>query len=169
MSEYRPGVCNIGPAEVARRRRAGHAAAAATLALAAVLVLARAPRPARLLLALPAAAAASGYIQARRRFCAGFGSRGIRNFGQLGAWEAVPDPADRAADLATSRRIGAASAAAGLALGALASLWPAPRVARRGAARAASAPRRRRPGAGDVRRARRRSGSTSGSRAAGAA
>ena len=30
-SEYRPGVCNIGPAEIARRRMAGHVGLVATL------------------------------------------------------------------------------------------------------------------------------------------
>ena len=34
---YRPGVCNIGPAEIARRRRAGHVGALATVGLLAVL------------------------------------------------------------------------------------------------------------------------------------
>jgi hypothetical protein len=30
--EYRPGVCNIGPAEIARRRRAGHVGLLVTVA-----------------------------------------------------------------------------------------------------------------------------------------
>ena len=35
---YQPGVCNIGPAEIARRRRAGHTGLLATVALFAILV-----------------------------------------------------------------------------------------------------------------------------------
>jgi hypothetical protein len=36
--QYAPGTCNIGPAEIAIRRRAGHAGVAVTAALATVLV-----------------------------------------------------------------------------------------------------------------------------------
>ncbi len=35
-SEYRPGTCNIGPAEIGRRRRAGHVGLLATLGLASL-------------------------------------------------------------------------------------------------------------------------------------
>jgi hypothetical protein len=124
MTEYVPGVCNIGPAEIGRRRRAGHVGSAATLVLLALLLRARAPRPARLLVALPATSAASGYLQARRRFCAGFGARGVANFGPLGSWEVVTDPEARARDRATSRRIGAASAAVGLVVALAAAALP---------------------------------------------
>src|SRR5450759_1193889 len=73
--EYEPGICKIGPAEVARRLRAGHVGLVATLGLYTGLTMIGAPRLARLLVALPAAGAASGYLQARLQFCAGFGSR----------------------------------------------------------------------------------------------
>ena len=118
MSQYEPGVCNIGPAEIARRRNSGHVAALASAALLSVLVGTRAPRGWRLLVALPAATSASGYLQARSHFCAGFGSRGLFNFGALGEEQEVADPEARALDAATSRRIGIQSAAVGLAVGA---------------------------------------------------
>ncbi len=126
-SDYVPGVCNIGGPEVAARRRAGHLASVATLALAGLLLGTRASRPARLLLAVPAAGAASGYIQARSRFCAGFGSRGVTNFGELGSWERVVDDEARAADRARSRRIGLQSLGIGVAVAAAALALPAPR------------------------------------------
>ena len=115
MSEYQPGVCNIGPPEIARRRRAGHVAAVAAAGLAAGLIAVRAPRVTRLIVALPAASAASGYLQARHRFCAGFGSRGVVNFGPVGEVTEVVDPQAHALDVATSRRIGLQSLAIGLA------------------------------------------------------
>ncbi len=121
---YSPGQCNIGPAEIARRRRAGHVGTAVAVGLLAGLVLADAPRAARLLVALPAAGAASGYLQARLRFCAGFGSRGVFNFGEIGSLETVPDAVDRERDRARSRQIGAASAAIGVAAGVAAALLP---------------------------------------------
>jgi hypothetical protein len=54
---YQPGTCNIGPAEIARRRRAGHVGLGAAIVLLAGLVAIGAPPLSRLLVALPAAAA----------------------------------------------------------------------------------------------------------------
>jgi hypothetical protein len=50
------------------------------------------------LLFFPAAASASGFIQARLRFCAGFARRGIFNFGKLGQAQQVVEEEARAAD-----------------------------------------------------------------------
>lgn len=122
--EYVPGVCNIGPAEIARRRRAGHVGLVATIAALGVAVAVDAPRPVRLLVGLPAATAASGYLQARARFCAGFGSVGVFNFGAVGATRSVVDPEARAADQATARRIGLRSTLIGAAAGVGAALLP---------------------------------------------
>lgn len=124
LSTYQPGVCNIGPAEIARRRRAGHVGLLVTVILFAILVAVSAPPLARLLLVLPAAAAASGYLQAALRFCAGFGSRGLFNFGSVGPTEQVLDPADRARDRARARQIGLMSLAIGVAVGIVAALLP---------------------------------------------
>ena len=81
-----------------------------------------APPLARLLLILPAAAAASGYLQARFKFCAGFGSRGVFNFGDVGTTEQVANDAARALDRDRSRQIGLASLAIGIVVGVLAVL-----------------------------------------------
>ncbi len=86
---YQPGVCNIGPAEIRRRRLSGYLG----LVVAAVfLVLAFAlgwAAPWRLLVALPVFLAAQGFLQAAFHFCVGFASRGLYNFGELGTEEAV--------------------------------------------------------------------------------
>src|SRR6476646_7828567 len=94
---YQPGVCNIGPLEIRRRRRAGHVGLVAAVVLLAILV------------AIPAAMAASGYLQAWLKFCAGFGSRGIFNFGEVGQTHQVVDAEGRARDRARARQIGFAS------------------------------------------------------------
>ncbi len=122
--EYRPGVCNIGPVEIARRRRAGHVGLLVTVAAFAALVAIDAPPLARLILIVPAAAAASGYLQAWLKFCAGFGSRGIFNFGPLGDTQQVVDEDARARDRARAKRIGLASLAIGVAVGVLAAVIP---------------------------------------------
>ena len=95
---YQAGACNIGPAEIARRRRSGHIGAALTVGLLAVLLGIDAPPAARLLLAIPAAMAAVGYLQASLRFCAAYGFWGVFNFGELGRRQAVADPASLARD-----------------------------------------------------------------------
>ena len=123
-TEYRPGVCNIGPAEIARRRRAGHIGLVGTVGLLAGLVVVDAPPVARLLVALPAAIAASGYLQARLRFCAGFGSAGVFNFGEVGGTEQVGDADARRRDRVRARQIGLASFAIGLAVGVAAVVLP---------------------------------------------
>jgi len=121
---YRPGVCNIGPREISRRRRAGHVGLAATIGLLALLVAVDAPPVTRLALAIPATISASGYLQARLKFCAGFGQLGIMNFGELGDSVVVADDQARAADRRRARQIGFASMAVGGAVGVLAVLLP---------------------------------------------
>lgn len=113
---YESGRCNIGPAEIARRRRFGHLFAAVTaIALASLLIL-DAPAWARLVLFFPAAGAAAGYLQAALRFCADYGWRGVFNFDRAGhdRTTAVADPAARRRDRRLALFIGAASAAVGL-------------------------------------------------------
>jgi hypothetical protein len=122
--EYRPGACNIGAAEIARRRRAGHVGLLATVVTFGVLVAVDAPPAARLIVALPAAVAASGYLQAKLHFCAGFGSRGVFNFGPLGQMQEVADGDARAQDRSRANQIGLASLAVGVAVGVLAALLP---------------------------------------------
>ncbi len=123
-SLYRPGVCNIGPGEIARRRRVGHVGLVASLLLLAILVLTGLPAWTRLLIAIPAILSASGYLQARLRFCAAFGWRGVFNFETPGHMEAIIDPEARARDLTRARQIGFASLVIGLAAGLIAMLLP---------------------------------------------
>jgi hypothetical protein len=123
---YRAGACNIGPQEIARRRRGGHAGSVLTIATFGLLVAVGAPRGLRLAVAFPATAAAAGYLQARLRFCAGFGLRGLANFGPLGRTDAVTDAEARARDRRRAFQIGAASLAVGAATGILAALIPVP-------------------------------------------
>lgn len=123
-AEYMPGVCNIGPAEIARRRRSGHIGLLVSIAVLAALVLVGAPHWTRLILVLTVGAAASGYLQAWFHFCAGFGSRGVFNFGPLGVVQSVIDPQARARDRARSLQIGLASLAVGVVVAVVAVILP---------------------------------------------
>ena len=120
--DYQPGVCNIGPAEIARRRRVGHLGLIAAIGLFVLLVALGAPAIARLLVALPAGLAAAGYLQARMRFCAAFATAGIH--GEIGATHKVEDAESLRTDRATARRIVATSGLIGLAVGVIAVLLP---------------------------------------------
>ena len=122
--EYQPGVCNIGPAEIASRRRAGHVGVIASVVLFVVLVAIGAPPIARLLVALPVAVAASGYLQAYLKFCAGFGSRGVFNFGDVGETQQVADADARRRDRVRATQIGAAAGVIGLVVGIVAVILP---------------------------------------------
>ncbi len=121
---YRAGACNIGPAEIRRRRDAGIAAAVATVLLAVVLVAIGAPAWARLLVFFPAAGAAVGFLQARFRFCAAYAIQGVRNFGPLGGAERVADAADHRADLRAAARLVALSTVAGAVVAIVFALLP---------------------------------------------
>jgi hypothetical protein len=111
---YVPGSCNIGPAEIALRRRAGHAGLVVTAALGAALLRSDLPRAWRLTLAVPAAGAASGYLQARERFCADFGWRGVYNFDRRGQEQPVAGDDAPAQDRRKAIRIAAAAGAIGV-------------------------------------------------------
>ena len=121
---YRAGTCNIGPAEIARRRSFGRAGLAVSALLAVGLLGAGAPPIVRLLVGLPVAGSAIGLIQARLRFCAAFGLAGLRNFGRLGGAERVADGTARRADRRMALRILAAGSLVGLAAGVALALVP---------------------------------------------
>ena len=122
---YRPGVCNIGPAEIARRRRTGVAMTVVTIVLLAFLLVIHAPPAVRLIVFLPAAVAASGFLQAWLKFCAGFGWLGVFNFRDVGTTQTVADAEARARDRAMAARIGLGCAVAGAIVAGIAVLLPA--------------------------------------------
>jgi hypothetical protein len=113
-NQYIPGTCNIGPEEIALRRRAGHVGLAVTAALGAALLRSDRSPAWRLTLALPAAGAASGYLQARQRFCANYGFRGLYNFDARGHEQPVAVTGAEEADRRRSLEITVTSAAIGL-------------------------------------------------------
>ncbi len=112
---YQPGACTIGPEEIERRRRSGFVGVGVGVAMAGLLVVSGAPTASRWLVAIPLAGGAAGFLQARSRFCAGYGFRGVRGMVGLGTPELVEDPEARAADRRRALALGAASGLIGLA------------------------------------------------------
>ena len=103
--EYRPGACNIGPREIAKRRAFGIAGIVSSVVLGIALVAIDAPQIARAIVLIPLWGALISLEQARRRFCAAFAYAGIRSVSGSNATESVADPADLALDRAAARRL----------------------------------------------------------------
>jgi hypothetical protein len=89
--------CNIGPDELARRRRIAVVLSVATGLVAVGLIAVHAPLPSRLVLFPLAAGTTVTWLQVVRRFCVRFGAFGLENFGPLGAERKV-DRAQRTGD-----------------------------------------------------------------------
>ena len=89
--------CNIGPAEVARRRKSALVFTVVAALVAVGLVTAAVPAPVRVALFPFAAAAGVNWMQVVHRFCVGFAALGLENLGELGS-EIRVDPAQRAID-----------------------------------------------------------------------
>lgn len=123
-SDYRAGACNIGPAEIASRRRAGHLALIGTVVLFVVLVAIGAPPLARFIVALPAAVAVACYMEAYLKFCIGFGWLGVFNFGARGSTHQIADSRARSADRWRSFRLSMVLLVICLAIGAIAVVLP---------------------------------------------
>jgi hypothetical protein len=114
-NEYVPGVCNIGPAEIGKRRQAGWVGLAATIVLWGLFWILRVPGPWRLFLFVPAAMGASGFLQAALHFCAGFGSRGVYNFrSEVGKTDTVDQAEFRRKDRMKANQIGLLSGLIGI-------------------------------------------------------
>jgi FtsH-binding integral membrane protein len=117
VSKYVPGVCNIGPAEIARRRSVGYVGLGLTVAVWVGLALVAAPANVKMVVGLPAAVAAAGFLQAAMHFCAGFGVLGVTNLTHAaGTTDTVAQASYRAKDRRTALRIGLYAGLIGLAV-----------------------------------------------------
>ncbi len=124
MTQYQPGVCNIGPSEISRRRNIGILGAVLTVFTILIFASAGSPRIYRLLVFIPAMIFATGFVQARKKFCLGFGISGVFNFGPAGKLDKVETASARAEDRKTVIRIALQSLAAAAAITAVALLLP---------------------------------------------
>lgn len=123
LQKYIPGVCNIGPAERAGRRRNGLISLVITFVLLEILLILHAPKAWRLILFLPAAGAASGFLQDLFHFCAGFGLKGLYNVANsLGTTESITQQEFRRKDKRKALSILYLSIAIGIIF-ALVTIW----------------------------------------------
>jgi len=97
-AQYQPGVCNIGGAEVQRRKRVAQIGSVLFIAYAIFAFYTDMQSSSAVFSFIPAMLAAVGFIQSRRKFCFAFGLLGTFNFVELGKLSKVASPADIAAD-----------------------------------------------------------------------
>lgn len=71
-TNYVPGVCNINPLEVRRRRLSGHFGLAITIIMITVIAISHVSWLLRMIIIIPAFVAAIGYLQAQNKFCVGY-------------------------------------------------------------------------------------------------
>lgn len=105
MAEYIPGVCNIGPQEINRRRRTGWIGLGVALFVFIILSGITSNHWWRLLIFFPATLSASGFLQAHFHFCAGFARKGVFNFGEVGKIQEVTDNSAKTKDQQKGKRI----------------------------------------------------------------
>lgn len=97
-NKYVPGVCNIGPAEIKKRKQAGWVGLTLTTVLLGILMYFNAPPIWRLTLFIPAMMSATGFLQAYMHFCAYFGLASLFNFNDVGKTDAIQLEEFRAQD-----------------------------------------------------------------------
>ncbi len=78
-SAYIPGVCNINRAEIARRRSVGYIGLVLFVVLLVALLALPLSRWFRIALFIPAFIAAIGFLQAKNKFCVGYGAAGMQH------------------------------------------------------------------------------------------
>ena len=100
--EYISGACNIGPAEIRRRRIVMWLGVALSFVTFASFGQNHVARWDRLCIALPAFVFAIGFVQSRKKFCLAFGFMGAFNFGKVGAIKKVATAEERSADRKTA-------------------------------------------------------------------
>lgn len=98
MDTYQAGVCNIGGAEVARRRQVAVIGGVIYLALALYAIIQNFSPLSSIVLLAPASIFAIGFVQSRKRFCLAYGLMGTFNFQKLGSITKIEDKAALSAD-----------------------------------------------------------------------
>jgi len=84
-TKYIPGVCNINPAEIRRRKNIGFMGLGTLVVLGALLFSIKALPIVWLVVFVPSFIMATGFLQAKYRFCVGYASAGMQHAGESAA------------------------------------------------------------------------------------
>jgi len=102
VSEYIPGTCNIGKAEIRQRQIVALVGLALSVSALIGFISTKASPSIRLGIFLPLTIFSVGYVQSRKKFCLAFGFMGTFNFARLGKMSKVVDKTSLAADRKTA-------------------------------------------------------------------
>jgi hypothetical protein len=102
VSEYIPGTCNIGKAEIRQRQIVALIGLALSVSALIGFISTKASPSIRLGIFLPLTIFSVGYVQSRKKFCLAFGFMGTFNFARLGKMSKVVGKASLAADRKTA-------------------------------------------------------------------
>lgn len=109
-------MCNIGGAEVARRKKVAQAGGTLFIAYSVAVFVMGLSLTATAGAFLPAMIFAIGFVQSRKKFCLAYGLMGTFNFKELGSLSKVVDKQSIAADRKTALLIILRSTGVALAL-----------------------------------------------------
>lgn len=104
-TEYIPGTCNIGKAEIRQRQVVALVGLFLSISSLIGFISTSASPSVRLGIFLPLSIASIGWVQSRKKFCLAFGFMGTFNFGRIGKMSKVVDKAALSADRKTAAKI----------------------------------------------------------------
>ena len=119
MAEYQAGVCNIGPAEIKRRRQGALIGAVLFAFTTLTFVITDASTLTRLITFIPALLFTVGIIQSKRKFCVAYGFLGVFSIEKLGATKKISINQDLKADRKYAVKLLLQSVAAAIVLTAM--------------------------------------------------
>jgi len=101
-TEYIPGTCNIGKAEIRQRQVVALIGLFLSVSSLIGFISTHASANVRLGIFLPLTIFSIGWVQSRKQFCLAFGFMGTFNFARIGKMSKVVDKASLAADRKTA-------------------------------------------------------------------
>jgi len=101
-TEYIPGTCNIGKAEIRQRQVVALIGLLLSVSSLIGFISTHASANVRLGIFLPLTIFSIGWVQSRKKFCLAFGFMGTFNFARIGKMSKVVDKASLAADRKTA-------------------------------------------------------------------
>jgi hypothetical protein len=104
-NEYIPGTCNIGRAEVKKRKASTWFSLILAIVVVLWIVFLNPAREWRLVLFIPVASLVVNFQQVYFGFCVNFGMRGVFNFDNAGKFDTIEHPEFRFKDKAKAIRM----------------------------------------------------------------
>jgi len=103
QTRYIPGMCNINQSEIKKRRLVGFVGFGVLVVAMVLFFVFDLPQWSRAILFVPAFVMATGFLQARNKFCVGFAGAGMQHTNE--STEKIEDENAKKADAKKARQI----------------------------------------------------------------